>query len=69
MFGGSSAALPDLLFRLVVAAADDDGVNITDVAIGETEPHRFLALRLTGARFAAHEPHPPHPNKLLEITT
>jgi len=69
MVGGHSAALPDLLFRLVAAAADDDGVNITDGAIGEIEPHRFLALRLTGARFAPHEPDPPHPNKLREITT
>jgi hypothetical protein len=69
MVGGNSAALPDLLFRLVAAAADDDRVNIIDGAIGEIEPHLFLALRLTGVRFAPHEPHPPHPYRLLEITT
>jgi hypothetical protein len=54
-----SAASPERIFRLVAAPADDHGINIADVAIGEIEltlfrvsrSTRFVALGLTGVRF------------------
>jgi len=53
-----SAALPERIFRLVAAPADDHGINIADVAIGEIEltsfrasrSTRFVPLGLTGVR-------------------
>jgi hypothetical protein len=54
-----SAASPERIFRLVAAPADDHGINIAEVAIGETEltsfrasrSTRFVPLGLTGVRF------------------
>jgi hypothetical protein len=64
---GKSTTSPKRIFRLV-AAPDDHGINIADVAISEIEltlfrasrSTRFLALGLTGVRFhsgrgASHE--------------
>src|SRR5262245_25199155 len=55
---GKSTESPKRIFRLV-AAPDDHGINIADVAIGESEltlfrasrSTRFLALGLAGVRF------------------
>jgi hypothetical protein len=51
--------IPGTNFPVVVAPADDHGINIADVAIGEIEltlfrasrSTRFVALGLTGVRF------------------
>jgi hypothetical protein len=65
MVVGKSAASPKRIFRLVAAPADDHGINIADVAIGEIEltsfrasrSTRFVPLGLTGVRSrSGHEP-------------
>jgi hypothetical protein len=56
---GKSAASPGTNCPVVAAPADDHGINIADVAIGEIEltlfrasrSTRFVALGLTGVRF------------------